>query len=89
MNRRERRAAAKGGRVTGAASAEIAALLQDGLSRHQAGRLDEAATRYHRALKQDPENPDALHLLGLIEHQRGASARAVELIGGVMPPIVP
>ena len=81
MNRRERRAAAKGGRGTGAASADIAALLQDGLGRHQAGRLDEAAARYRQALKQDPENPDALHLLGLIEHQRGASARAVELIG--------
>lgn len=47
---------------------------------HQAGRLDEAAAIYRRALSVAPKHPDALHLLGLLLHQQGRNEEAVELI---------
>ncbi|NNM82273.1 MAG: tetratricopeptide repeat protein [Burkholderiales bacterium] len=50
------------------------------LAFHQAGRLDEAESLYHEVLVVDPEQADALHLLGLIHHQRGNHPMAVELM---------
>ncbi len=47
---------------------------------HQAGRLDEAEAGYHRLLEIRPDHPDALHLLGVIRHQRGDSAGALPWI---------
>ncbi|WP_151118917.1 O-linked N-acetylglucosamine transferase family protein [Hypericibacter adhaerens] len=60
--------------------ATLLALLQEGLARHQAGRLDEAIELYQRVLKERPTQPDALHLSGVIHHQRGDSKMAVKLI---------
>jgi tetratricopeptide (TPR) repeat protein len=57
------------------------ALLQTALSHHQANRLDEAEEFYRAVLSADPGEADALHLLGVVAHQRGQHARAVELIG--------
>ena len=54
--------------------------IQDAIARHQAGRLQEAESIYLRILNFDPDNFDALHLSGLICHQRGNSARAIVLI---------
>lgn len=48
---------------------------------HQAGRLAEAEAIYRRVLAADPEQVDALHLLGVLAHQVGRSDIAVELIG--------
>jgi tetratricopeptide (TPR) repeat protein len=48
---------------------------------HQAGQMSSAAQLYQRVLAQDEENADALHLLGVLRHQQGDHARAVELIG--------
>ena len=47
---------------------------------HQGGRLTEAEAVYRQVLAEDPDNPDALHFLGVICHQRGRSADAVDLI---------
>jgi tetratricopeptide (TPR) repeat protein len=47
---------------------------------HQRGSLDDAARAYQEILAAEPENADALHLLGVIAHQRGASEQAVALI---------
>lgn len=58
----------------------IAALLNEGLSRQRGGELDAAEGLYNEALSQDPENPHVLHLLGVIHHQRGDHARAIESI---------
>jgi protein O-GlcNAc transferase len=47
---------------------------------HQAGRLEEARAGYSRVLASEPNNADALHLLGLVAHQAGDQAAAVHLI---------
>ena len=47
---------------------------------HQAGRVDEAERIYRQVLQHDPNQPDALHLLGLIAHHAGVRQQAVELM---------
>ncbi len=63
------------------AAAELAALLGQALGLHRAGDLDGAERAYRAMLAADRGNPDALHLLGVLHHQRGEDAEAVELIG--------
>jgi predicted O-linked N-acetylglucosamine transferase (SPINDLY family) len=53
--------------------------FESGISRHRAGRLDEAAKIYREVLAQQPDHADALHLLGLLEAQAGRPDEAVEL----------
>src|SRR6266550_4794163 len=54
--------------------------IQDAIVHHQAGHLQEAETIYRRILDVDPDNFDALHLSGLVCHQKGISAQAIALI---------
>jgi predicted O-linked N-acetylglucosamine transferase (SPINDLY family) len=56
------------------------ARLQDAVARHQAGDLDGAADLYQAVLKERPNQPDALHLFGVIHHQRGDSQAGVRFI---------
>ena len=72
----------KGGSIPsrGKDNAAIALLLQSGLQRHGAGDLAAAAGLYNDVLKQDPHQPDALHLLGVACLQTGRFAEAVDLI---------
>jgi tetratricopeptide (TPR) repeat protein len=51
------------------------------LRHHQQGHLDEAARLYQAVLAAQPGHLEALHLLGVVAHQKGDHARAVELIG--------
>ena len=55
-------------------------LLAVAVRHHEAGRLQEAAELYRRALDREPGNVDALHLLGLVTHQRGDAAAGEQLI---------
>ena len=55
-------------------------LIQQGLQRHQAGRVNEAKALYEQALVENPQHPDALHLLGLAALQSGEAGKAAELI---------
>ncbi len=55
--------------------------IEEALRLHRSGRLAEAAALYQDVLDQSPNHPDALHYLGLVAHQTGKSAAAVELIG--------
>src|SRR5947209_10258184 len=55
-------------------------ILQAAVAHHQAGRLDEAERLDQRILAEQPAHADALHLLGVAAHQRGAHARAIDLI---------
>lgn len=45
----------------------------------QAGRLDEALDAGRRALAQDPDHPQALNNLGIVEFERGDAAAAASL----------
>src|SRR5690348_14616691 len=54
--------------------------MRDAVTHHQAGRLAQAEQIYRQVLTQDPNDADALHLLGLIAHQVGRHDAAVDLI---------
>jgi len=56
------------------------ALLKKALERQNAGRADEAESLYRQVLRGDPANPDALHLLGVLELQRGRPEAAADWI---------
>ena len=75
MNRRDRRRKAAAG--SGDAPRQA---LEQAVQAHQAGRLAEAEAAYRRILEVRPDEPDALHLLGLLAHQGGQPAAAIELI---------
>jgi predicted O-linked N-acetylglucosamine transferase (SPINDLY family) len=75
-NKGARRGAAPAGPAAARAD-ELAA----GVALQRGGRLAEAEEVYARRLRADANDPDALHLLGLVAHQRGDHGRAIELIG--------
>ena len=50
------------------------------IQHHKNGRLAEAERIYQQILQFDAHQPDALHLLGLMAHQRRDDNKAVELI---------
>lgn len=56
------------------------AKIDEGLRLQQAGRFDQAAKKYRQILSDDPKQPDALHLMGVIAHEVGNLDDAVELI---------
>jgi Flp pilus assembly protein TadD len=56
-------------------------LVGKGAEAHNAGQFDKAEKLYKRALKAEASNADALHLLGLISHQKGRHEYAAQLIG--------
>ncbi|WP_296652505.1 tetratricopeptide repeat protein [Paraburkholderia sp.] len=47
---------------------------------HRDGRLDDAERGYRATLAADPVHVDALHLLGVLRHQRGQHAEAADLV---------
>lgn len=58
----------------------MAELLQQAIRHHQAGRLDQAEELYRQILQADPDQPDALHLVGVIAYQRGKLEEAADWI---------
>src|SRR5262245_52332675 len=48
---------------------------------HSAGQFREAETVYRSILQQVPNQPDALHLLGVLAQQVGQPQAAIDLIG--------
>jgi predicted O-linked N-acetylglucosamine transferase (SPINDLY family) len=55
--------------------------LEQAVQHHRGGRLAEAEAIYRAILSQHPDQPDALHHLGLIAIQAGRNDVAVQLIG--------
>jgi len=55
-------------------------MIEDALRHHQAGRLAEAEAIYRQILAVNACDPDCLHLLGMIELQRGNHELAVSMI---------
>ncbi len=48
---------------------------------HQAGNLAAAEKIYRQILDQEPNDSEALRLLGIVENQRGNFDAAIDLIG--------
>ena len=63
-----------------AASSTVATLFQKAVASHQAGQLPQAEALYRQILQLSPAQPGALHYLGVLAHQVGQPAIAVELI---------
>jgi protein O-GlcNAc transferase len=55
-------------------------LLAEALRHHSSGRLDNAESLYRRILTHAPNHADALHLLGVVQHQRDNHVGAAALI---------
>ena len=62
-------------------SAALDRLLATAIGQHRMGKLAEAERTYRKILASDPGHADCLHLLGIVEHQRGRHEEAVDLIG--------
>ena len=58
----------------------VAELLQAGLALQQQKKFKEAESVYRRVLEGDPNQSDALHLLGLVRSSLGNPAEAIEWI---------
>jgi len=55
-------------------------ILEQALTLHQDGRLQQAETLYRQILATQPDHPRALHYLGILAHQLGKNDTAVTLI---------
>lgn len=55
-------------------------MLKESIDLHRQGRLDEAEQGYRARLAEQPNDVDALHLLGLLRHQRGDLEEGVYLL---------
>jgi tetratricopeptide (TPR) repeat protein len=73
-------AAAAASRIAAVRPADIAALFQEGVRLHQAGRFAQAEAIYDRVLAARADHPGALHLTGVLDIQRGRPAQAVAKI---------
>src|ERR1700735_209025 len=62
------------------ASLTIAQALELAVQQHRAGRLSEAKSLYRQILSYDPQQPDALHLLGVLTGEEGDRNTAEQLI---------
>lgn len=67
------------GQAEGEAQRLVARLLQGGLALHQSGEIAQAEAIYRLTLQLQPDQGDALNLLGIIAHQRGDFAEAESL----------
>jgi predicted O-linked N-acetylglucosamine transferase (SPINDLY family) len=54
------------------------------VQQHRAGKLREAESIYRQILAAQPNEPDTLHMLGLLAYQSGHAPAAVELIGNAI-----
>ena len=56
--------------------------LTAAVAAHRAGRLTEAERVYREVIAEEPRNPQALHLLGVLRGQLGDFAEGIGLIRG-------
>ena len=62
------------------AGAGVASRLRDAIQRHRGGDLAAAETAYAAHLAIAPDDPDALHFLGVLRHQQHRTDEAIKLI---------
>ncbi|WP_246792197.1 tetratricopeptide repeat protein [Burkholderia perseverans] len=63
-----------------AAPSTVATDLKRAKNAHETGRFGDAARDYRAVLDQDPAHPEALHLFGVLQFQRGDAAEAEALL---------
>src|SRR5437763_16464859 len=86
MNRKQRRAAAKGGGYRSPASLPDSSqtspidLFNTAIDYQRIGRFTEAERLCFQLLSMDPRHSYGLHLLGLLAHQRGRPDEAISRI---------
>src|SRR5207253_9809131 len=66
--------------MSASSTVSLQQLLNDGLVHHRNGRLAEAEALYRRMLELQPDQPDALNLLGVIALQSSKPQQAEELL---------
>jgi tetratricopeptide (TPR) repeat protein len=59
--------------------------VRAGFAHHQSGRLRRAEALYRKALQKDPDDANALHLLGVVAYQCGEVGTALWLIERALP----
>jgi protein O-GlcNAc transferase len=59
----------------------VAPLVEQAVALQQAGNLAQAEPLYLRILQVQPDHFDAQHMLGVLRHQQGRHAEALDLIG--------
>ena len=69
------------GRVPALPLASVPALLQHAFALHRGNRLEQAEAVYRQVLALQPDQPDALHLLGQVAENTGRQALAIDLVG--------
>ena len=57
-----------------------ASLIERGIALHESGRVDEATSLYRQVLAAHPRHAQALHLMGLVRHQRDEHGAALPLL---------
>lgn len=62
----------------------LASILENGLSYHKSGNLTMAGEFYRQILSRDPNNVNALHLLGYLSHQNGDNLLAEKYLRQVI-----
>ena len=72
--------ASPGNRQAPRGASEALLDFQAAYAHDQAGRRDRAEALYRKVLQKAPDHADALHLLGLIAHERGRHQRSIQLI---------
>lgn len=55
-------------------------MLEDILELHKQGKLEEAEQRYRELLTFNPDDPETLHLLGMVRRQRGDLGEGIRLV---------
>jgi tetratricopeptide (TPR) repeat protein len=63
---------------------DLAEIIQRGYRAHEQGKLKEAERLYCSVLAHDPQNFNALHLLGFLNFQRGQLGEALELVDAAL-----
>jgi glycosyltransferase involved in cell wall biosynthesis len=63
-----------------AEATSLAVLMHSALGQQRAGQLDEAEHLYRKALEVDPQEPNCLHMLGVICYQTGRPVEAFQFI---------
>ncbi len=78
--RRQKKLAGKAAPSPGRQGSALEQVIDIAVAQHTRGQLTQAGKSYRKILQADPDQPVALHLLGVIAHQQGRSDDAVDLM---------